>query len=117
MVDYLLFALIIFILIVDNPFNNIEAFRKIYNLLKYLLVFLGIIHLIELWEEFSVLDKGFVSGVLLIGLTFVYTLATEHTGIEDKVARKYFKITTWLLLWFTLLVHFYINYVILYLSW
>lgn len=111
MVDYLLFALIIFILIVDNPFKNIEVFEKIYKLLKYLLVFLGIIHLIGLWGGFSELDKGFVSSVLLIGLSYIYTLTTEHTGIEDKVARKVFKVISWLILWCVLGVHLYVVYI------
>lgn len=108
MVDYLLFALIIFILILDNPLYNKDDLGFIYRLLKYLVFILGVIHLIGLWDGVSELNKGLVSGVLLIGLTYIYTLATEHTGIEDKIARKVFKVISWLILWLILGAHFHI---------
>jgi len=113
MVDYLLIALIIFVLIIDNPIDNKEGLGLKYKLLKYSIVIFGIIHLIGIRDGLSTINKGLVSGVLLIGLTYIYTLATEHTGIEDKVARRFFKIISWLLLWVILGIHFYIIYVII----
>lgn len=103
---YFVTILLIFYLIIDNPFFIIKNwFNKLFvKSLKILIIVLMIYDLYFLLSNKTGIVNDLISGALLFGLVLVYMISGEHSGIEDKVARKVFKMITWFFLWLILLM-------------
>ncbi len=102
---YLILVLIVIFLIIDNPFKKIRL-KKVYKKLVEGAIFaFGAIHGIWYWNVTKPLTQNIISGILLYGLIVVYGSAGKHKGIEDKVARKTFKLITWFVIWLLVIIH------------
>ncbi|OEF98865.1 hypothetical protein BHF71_02760 [Vulcanibacillus modesticaldus] len=101
---FILFILLLIYLIIDRPFikNNKTSSKKMF---VAILLILGLIHGTYYWYLSEQLNSKIISGILLLVLFVAYLMSGDHHGIEDKVARKVFRIITWLIIWFLTLFH------------
>lgn len=109
LISYLTTFLFLMYIFFDLPFNFYNNGKKLINILKkylrIILIIMILIHGIFYWYNEKQITSQIVSGVLLLGLIIAYMMSSETSGIEDKVARKYFKILSWVSIWLVTLLH------------
>ena len=99
---YILVLMVIILLFIDNPFIKKLSISTKIKWLKWLILGLVILHVyIVTLESYSKV----ISGIFLMGMVLIYSSASKHKGIEDRVARFVFKKIAWILLWLLLLIH------------
>ena len=99
---YIIVLMVIILLFMDNPFFKQLSISSKIKWLKWLILGLVSLHVfIVTLESYAKV----ISGIFLMGMVLIYSSASKHKGIEDRVARLVFKKMAWILLWLLLLLH------------